>query len=166
MNQTYSIYCTKPDAEVAVQCDDPRLQHLNIISSTTVRTDLLHETLAIQACDASKLHKMHIPKFDSKIKQWTRWQRNFEVDMQNAGVPRLSWMVIISRYMDDPSYKAYEHWTMRKIGCQTISWDELAKLFEVPRKEIAGDFASRVVMIDFHQGQRRFFRICNRFLQP
>ncbi len=111
LNRTYSIYCAKPDPAAVVPYTDPRLQEPNITSSTSLRTDLPQETLSIQACDATKLHKMHIPKFDSKSKQWTKWQRNFEVDMQSARVPRSSWVAIVNRYLDDTSYDAYEHWT-------------------------------------------------------
>ncbi len=50
--------------------------------------------------------------------------------MNSAGVPEDAWVAIMARYLDNAAYKAYEHWTMRRIGCQTISWQTLAQLFE------------------------------------
>ncbi len=50
--------------------------------------------------------------------------------MNSAGVPEDAWDAIVGRYLDNATYKAYEHWTTRRIGCQTITWSQLAQLFE------------------------------------
>ncbi len=56
--------------------------------------------------------------------------RILKIDMLSAGVPEDSWVAIVVRYLDDAAYKVYEHWTMRRIGCQTITWQQLAQHFE------------------------------------
>ncbi len=99
-------------------------------ASTQLCTDLSQLTLGIKAHNAKQLHKLHIKTFDSALKAWSKWQQNFEVDMLSAEVPRSSWVTIVGRYLDDAAYKAYEHWTTRHIGCQTITWSQLAQLFK------------------------------------
>ncbi len=32
--------------------------------------------------------------------------------MNSAGVPEDAWVAIVACYLDDATYKAYEHWTM------------------------------------------------------
>ncbi len=50
--------------------------------------------------------------------------------MNSAGMPEDAWVAIVGRYLDNAAYNAYEHWTTRCIGCQTIIWSQLTQLFE------------------------------------
>ncbi len=50
--------------------------------------------------------------------------------MNSAGILEDAWVAIVGCYLDDAAYKAYEHWTTRRISCQTIIWLQLAQLFE------------------------------------
>ncbi len=88
------------------------MQQSDMIASTQLCTDLPQSTLDIKAHDAKQLHKLRIKTFDSASKAWSKWQWNFEVDMLSAEVPCSSWVAVIARYLDDPAYKASEHWTM------------------------------------------------------
>ncbi len=109
---TYSVYCLPPDPATVTQYVDPRVQQMDITSSMQLRTDLPQSMLNVKASDTKLLHKMNIKQFNSATKAWSKWQRNFEVDMLSAGVPEDSWVAIVARYLDDAAYKAYKHWTM------------------------------------------------------
>ncbi len=109
---TYSIYCPKPDPATVTQYVDPQVQKMDIMSRTQLCTDLPQSMLQVKVLDAKLLHKMNIKQFDSTSKAWSKWRRNFEIDMNSVGVPEDAWVAIVARYLDDATYKAYEHWTM------------------------------------------------------
>ncbi len=97
---TYSIYYPIPDPATVTQYVDPRVQQPNMCASTPLCTDLHQSMLTVKVHDARLLHKLHIKMFDSTTKEWSKWQRNFEVDMLGADVPCTSWVAIVSLYLD------------------------------------------------------------------
>ncbi len=135
------------------------MQQSDMNASTQLRTALPQAMLDIKPHDAKQLHKLCIKTFDSASKAWSKWQWNFEVDMLSAEVPRSSWVAVVARYLDDPAYKAYEHWTMRCIGCQTLTWDQLAKLFEnqFQEKQLPVNAHLKLRTLTFNKGKDDFF---------
>ncbi len=86
--------------------------------------------------------------------------------MLSAQVPRESWVAIVARYLDDAAYKAYEHWTMRRIGCQTLTWDQLAKLFknQFQENKLLVNAHLQLRALTFNKGKDDFFMFIIDFM--
>ncbi len=93
---TYSIYYPVPDPATVTQYVDHRVQQPHMCASTPLHADLPQSTLPVKVHDARQLHKLHIKMFNTTTKEWSKWQRNFEVVMLSADVPHTSWIVIVS----------------------------------------------------------------------
>ncbi len=163
---TYLIYCLAADQVMLTHYVDPRVQQSDMSASTQLHTDLSQSMLDTKAHDAKQLHKLHIKTFDSASKAWSKWQQNFDMDMLSAEVQCTSWVTVVTQYHDDPAYKAYEHWTMWRIGCQTLTWDQLAKLFEnqFQEKKLPVNAHLELCALTFTKGKDDFLMFAIDFL--
>ncbi len=86
--------------------------------------------------------------------------------MNSAGVPEDAWVTIEACYLDDAAYKAYEHWTVRCVGCQTITWLQLAQLFEnqFQEKKLPVNTHLELRALTFTKGKDDFFMFAIEFM--
>ncbi len=57
---------------------------------------------------AVKLRKVMIDKFDSCSKQWNRWKKQFELQVNANDINKEYWVKLASYNLDDHAYRAYE----------------------------------------------------------
>ncbi len=93
------------------------------------------EMQEIDVPTATVMCKVRIQQFDATTCWWNRWRYDFEVAMKGAEIPQARWVAVLPSHLDNLSRDAYEEITMPRCGNQSISWSEVADLFEARFQE-------------------------------
>ncbi len=96
-------------------------EQTNMLPSEMQEIDV---TMAMAMC------KVHIHQFAATTRKWNWWHYDFEVAMKGADIPRERWVAVLPSLLDDSSRDACKELTGPRRGNQTLSWTELADLFE------------------------------------